>query len=130
MHGREKAGAVCRCQWSSPSTQPGHTSNVSFTILSEPVRAWSKISLISPAGLFSKKLLFAVTQRFVIIHEVKCSRERLLLIRPDLSVSQAAYLTRASWKNFFTRSGDFSNACMCSVAAAFNLVLVRTGTFV
>ena len=78
MHGREKAGAVCRCQWSSPSTQPGHTSNVSFTILSEPVRAWSKISLISPAGLFSKKLLFAVTQRFVIIHEVKCSRERLL----------------------------------------------------
>ena len=27
-----------------------------------------------------------------------------LLIRPDLSVNQAAYLTRASWKNFFTRS--------------------------
>ena len=54
----------------------------------------------------------------------------VLLIRPDLSVIHAAYLTRASWKNFFTRSGDFSNNCMCSVAAAFNLALVRTGTLV
>ena len=53
-----------------------------------------------------------------------------LLIRPDLSVIHAAYFTRASWKNFFTRSGDFSNVCMCSVAAAFNLTLVRTGTLV
>ena len=53
-----------------------------------------------------------------------------LLIRPDLSVNQAAYLTRASWKNFFTRSGDFSRTCMCSVVAAFSLALVRTGTFV
>lgn len=54
----------------------------------------------------------------------------ILLIRPDLSVNQAAYLTRASWKNFFTRSGDFSRTCMCSVVAAFSLALVRTGTFV
>jgi len=53
-----------------------------------------------------------------------------LLIRPDLSVIHAAYFTRASWKNFLTRSGDFSNDCMCSVAAAFNLALVRTGTLV
>ena len=58
------------------------------------------------------------------------ANNRILLIRPDLSVIQAAYFTRASWKNFFTRSGDFSNDCMCSVAAAFNLALVRTGTFV
>ena len=54
----------------------------------------------------------------------------MLLIRPDLSVNHAAYLTRASWKNFLTRAGDFSSACMCSVAAVFNLALVRTGTFV
>lgn len=53
-----------------------------------------------------------------------------LLIRPDLSVIHAAYFTRASWKNFLTRSGDFSNACMCSVAAVFSLALVRTGTLV
>lgn len=53
-----------------------------------------------------------------------------LLIRPDLSVNQAAYFTRASWKNFCTRSGDFSSVCICSVAAAFNLALVRTGTLV
>ena len=53
-----------------------------------------------------------------------------LLIRPDLSVNHTAYFTRVSWKNFFTRSGDFSNVFMCSVAAAFSLDLVRTGTFV
>ena len=53
-----------------------------------------------------------------------------LLIRPKLTVIHSAYFTRTSWKNFFTRSGDFSNTCMCSVAAAFNLALVRTGTFV
>ena len=53
-----------------------------------------------------------------------------LLIRPDLSVNQAAYLTRASRKNFFTRSGDFSSICMCSFVAALSLALVRTGTFV
>ena len=56
--------------------------------------------------------------------------EYKLLIRPNLTVIHAAYFTRTSWKNFFTRSGDFSNTCMCSVAAAFNLALVRTGTFV
>ena len=53
-----------------------------------------------------------------------------LLIRPDLSVIQAAYFTYASWKNFFTRSGEFSKSCMCSAVAAFNLALVRTGTLV
>ena len=53
-----------------------------------------------------------------------------LLIRPDLSMIYAAYFTHTSWKNFFTRSGDFSNDCMCAVAAAFNFALVRTGTFV
>ena len=53
-----------------------------------------------------------------------------LLIRPDLSMIYAAYFTRVSWKNFRTRSGDFSSVCMCSVVAAFSLALVRTGTFV
>lgn len=42
----------------------------------------------------------------------------------------AAYFTRASWKNFLSRSGDFSNARMCLVAAVFNLALVRTGSLV
>ncbi|MGB4812241.1 MAG: LEPR-XLL domain-containing protein, partial [Methylophilaceae bacterium] len=45
--------------------------------------------------------------------------ETALLIRSDLSVIHAAYFTRASWKNFFTRSGDLSNTCMCSAVAAF-----------
>ena len=53
-----------------------------------------------------------------------------LLIRPSLFEIHAAYFTCASWKNFFTRSGDFSKACMWAVAAAFSLALVRTGTFV
>jgi len=51
------------------------------------------------------------------------------LIRPDLSVIHAAYFTRASWKNFLTRSGDFSNACMCSVAAVFKTAQMLVGTF-
>ncbi len=54
----------------------------------------------------------------------------VLLIRPLLSVNQAAYFTRGSWKYFLTRSGDFSSICMCSVAAAFSLALVRAGTLV
>ncbi|NNM70052.1 MAG: hypothetical protein HKM00_08870, partial [Gallionella sp.] len=33
----------------------------------------------------------------------------ILLIRPLLSVNQAAYFTRGSWKYFLTRSGDFSS---------------------
>ena len=53
-----------------------------------------------------------------------------LLIRPSLFEIHAAYFTCASWKNFFTRSGDFSKACMWAVVAAFSLALVRTGTFV
>ncbi len=53
-----------------------------------------------------------------------------ILIRSLLSVNHAAYLTRESWKYFLTRSGDFSSICICSVAAAFSLTLVRTGTLV
>ena len=55
---------------------------------------------------------------------------RTLLIRPSLFEIHAAYFTCASWKNFFTRSGDFSKACMWAVVAAFSLALVRTGTYV
>lgn len=65
-----------------------------------------------------------------LVRPAETTRGLVLLIRPDLSVIHAAYFTRASWKNFLTRSGDFSNACMCSVAAVFNLALVRAGTLV
>ena len=63
------------------------------------------------------------------VHELEMVVGKLL-IRPLLSVNHAAYFTCESWKYFFTRSGDFSSVCMCSVAAAFSLALVRTGTLV
>lgn len=48
------------------------------------------------------------------------------MIPPALSVNQAEYFHAHLWKRFCTPLGDFSSVCMCSVAAAFNLALVRT----
>lgn len=83
-----------------------------------------------PSGSPAVSLYGAVRNQHAYGANLKWSSPGSLLIRPDLSVNQAAYFTRASWKNFCTRLGDFSSVCMCSVAAAFNLALVRTGTLV
>ena len=64
--------------------------------------------------LFTSLICFAMMLASLLMQALAST----LLIRPDLSVIYAAYFTRSSWKNFFTRSGDFSSACMCSVAAA------------
>ena len=72
----------------------------------------------------------SVKREDITIADQEAVRLLQLLIRPSLFEIHAAYFTCASWKNFFTRSGDFSKACMWAVVAAFSLALVRTGTFV
>lgn len=43
---------------------------------------------------------------------------------------RAACSPPGSWKKILTRSGDCSSMTLCSVAASFSLVWMRTGTFV
>ncbi len=71
-----------------------------------------------------------VVAPLAVVMQVGPGNSTLTPLIPYGYVIHAAYFTRAYWKNFLTRSRDFSNVCMCSVAAVFNLALVRTGTLV
>jgi len=103
---------------------------VTASILFGYVPAYAELVLPSSRVTSSLKVRSAPNTGSTVVGKLLPGDAAVLLIRPDLSVIHAAYFTRASWKNFLTRSGDFSNACMCSVAAVFNLALVRTGTLV
>jgi hypothetical protein len=67
-------------------------------------------------------LLVAGMMAGVILVLMGLARMGHLLFRPDLSVNHAAYFTRASWKNFFTRSGDFPTSA-CARLSGFELGL-------